>query len=90
MKCTKYKCIHNSFFKSLIGSIEAILYTKILKTYKKVSLYICPSKFIENKLLSADELYKGKTIFLPNFIEFNAQKETYSKEDYILFFRKIV
>ena len=66
--CFKYNCIHGSKVKSLIGSIEAKLYS-ILKTYKKVDLYICPSKFLEQKLLSASELYKGKTLALHNFIE---------------------
>ena len=66
--CFKYNCIHGSKVKSLIGSIEAKLYL-ILKTYKKVDLYICPSKFLEEKLLSASELYKGKTLALHNFIE---------------------
>lgn len=65
------------------------MHTRILKTYRKVSLYICPSKFIENKLLSADILYKGKTIHLPNFIENDEQKEKYSKEDYVLFFGRL-
>ena len=66
--CFKYNCIHGSKVKSLIGSIEAKLYS-ILETYKKVDLYICPSKFLEEKLLSASELYKGKTLALHNFIE---------------------
>lgn len=66
--CFKYNCIHGSRVKSLIGSIEAKLYS-VLKTYKKVDLYICPSKFLEEKLLSASELYKGKTLALHNFIE---------------------
>ncbi len=66
--CLKYNCIHGSKAKSLIGSIEAKLYS-ILKTYKKVDLYICPSYFLENKLLSASDLYSGKTLTIHNFIE---------------------
>ena len=66
--CFKYNCIHGSKAKSLIGSIEAKLYS-VLGTYKKVDLYICPSRFLEKKLLSASELYKGKTLTLHNFIE---------------------
>ena len=89
MECTKYKCIHNSFFKSLIGSLEAILHTKILKTYKKISLYICPSRFIENKLLEADNIYKGKTVYLQNFIEKNYNRENNEKDDYVLYFGRI-
>ena len=66
--CFKYSCIHGSKAKSLIGAIEAKLYS-LLKTYKKVDLYICPSRFLEDKLLSASDLYKGKTLTLHNFIE---------------------
>ena len=68
LNCLKYSCIHDSKAKSLIGAIEAKLYS-ILKTYKKVDLYICPSKFLEEKLLLANDLYRGKTLALHNFIE---------------------
>ena len=34
-----------------------------------MDLYICPSKFLEEKLLAASDLYKGKTLALHNFIE---------------------
>ena len=66
--CFKLNCIHGSKAKSLIGSIEAKLYS-LLKTYKKVDLYVCPSKFLEEKLLSGDSLYSGKTFTIHNFIE---------------------
>ncbi len=83
--CIKNKCIHNSRVKSIIGAIEAKVYS-IFKTYKKVDLYISPSYFLEEKLLSAKELYKGKTKTIHNFI--NKNKFTYEKEnteDYIAF-----
>ena len=66
--CLKYSCIHSSKAKSLIGAIEAKLYS-LLKTYKKVDLFVCPSKFLAEKLLSADSLYSGKTFTIHNFIE---------------------
>ena len=78
--CTKYNCIHNSKIKSILGSLEAILYTKILKTYKKVNKFICPSYFIEQKLLENKE-FERKTIVMHNFIELkeliNRKKENY-------------
>ena len=66
--CFKHSCIHGSKAKSLIGAIEAKLYS-VLKTYKKVDLYICPSRFLEDKLLAASDLYRGKTLTIHNFIE---------------------
>ena len=86
--CTKYNCIHNSKIKSFLGSIEGILYNKILKCYDKVNLYICPSKFLEKKLLEQDK-YKGKTTFLTNFIEIKEIEDKYKKEDYVLYFGRI-
>ena len=68
--CLKYNCIHNSKIKSFLGVIEAKLYS-FLKTYKMVDLYICPSRFLENKLLDASDIYSEKTFTIHNFIEKN-------------------
>ncbi|MBQ4517840.1 MAG: glycosyltransferase [Clostridia bacterium] len=68
INCIKNKCIHNSTVKSVLGVIEAKFYS-FLKTYKKVDLFICPSKFLENKLLSAKKYYTGKTLTIHNFID---------------------
>lgn len=83
--CLKYSCIHSSKVKSLIGAIEAKLYS-LLKTYKKVDLFVCPSKFLAEKLLSADCLYKGKTFMVHNFIEKKPMPEkTESIAPYVAF-----
>lgn len=68
--CAKNKCIHGSRVKSIIGALEARLYAW-LKTYKKVDLYVCPSYFLEQKLLAAKPLYQGKTMTIHNFISKN-------------------
>ena len=83
--CFKHSCIHGSKVKSLLGVIEAKLYS-FLKTYQKVDLYVCPSKFLEGKLLNASELYSGKTFTIHNFIERKhvpTQREC--KEPYVVF-----
>ena len=83
--CIKNKCIHKSRVKSIIGALEARLYS-VLGTYKKVDLYITPSYFLEEKLLSAKELYKGKTKTIHNFIDKNKFAcENKSGESYIAF-----
>ena len=86
--CTKYNCIHNSKIKSVLGSIEGILYTKILKSYSKVDLYICPSKFLETELLK-NETFKGKTFSMCNFIELDKSTTITKKDDYILYFGRL-
>ncbi len=76
INCIKNKCIHKSAVKSIIGVIEAMLYS-FLKTYKKIDMFICPSNFLENKLLSAKAFFKGKTCTIHNFIN----KEKFGKTD---------
>lgn len=83
--CLKYNCIHNSKVKSLLGVIEAKLYS-FLRTYKKVDLYICPSRFLENKLASGSDIYYGKTFTIHNFIEKNdISVKTDCENDYVVF-----
>lgn len=67
LSCLKHRCIHGSVVKSLLGVVEAWLYSA-LKTYRKVDLYICPSRFLAEKLTSASPLFQGKTAVLHNFI----------------------
>ena len=83
--CIKNKCIHGSMVKSIIGVIEAKLYSW-LKTYQQVDLFVCPSHFLENKLLSAKGYYEGKTKTIHNFIDKEKFENNARKEDsYIVF-----
>ena len=85
VNCIKNKCIHNSLVKSILGTAEARLYS-LLKTYKKVDLFICPSNFLEKKLLGAKKYYYGKTKTIHNFINKERFANTNRKEDsYIAF-----
>lgn len=86
--CIKGNCIHGSKIKSIIGTIEGILYTK-RDNYKNVDRYICPSFFLENKLIEANSnVYKGKTIAIHNFIDLK-DKINVNKEEYVLYFGRI-
>lgn len=82
--CMKYRCIHNSKIKSVLGSIEGMLY-HTLKTYRKVDLIICPSEFM-NKSLSCDPTLRGKTVTLHNFIDEAGDGAEAGKKEYILYF----
>ena len=85
INCIKNKCIHGSAVKSILGVIEAKIYS-LLRTYKKVDLFVCPSNFLENKLLSAKGYYEGKTRTIHNFIDKNKFTNTDRKEEsYIVF-----
>lgn len=65
--CAKNKCIHGSFFKSLVGCFEAY-YWNLRKIYKYIDVVICPSDFVK-KILSKRETFKLKTTTIHNFID---------------------
>jgi glycosyltransferase involved in cell wall biosynthesis len=89
LNCVKNKCIHGSTVKSILGALEARLYSW-LKCYKKVDLYICPSYFLESKLLSAREYYRGKTKTIHNFIDKEKFSGDFSSEEpYIAFIGRL-
>lgn len=83
--CARYKCIHGSRIKSILGSMEGVLYHS-RRTYDKVNRYICPSRFMEQMLLR-DARYAGKTAALHNFIQ--PEKGTAQKGDYVLYFGRL-
>lgn len=84
ISCIKNRCIHGSIVKSIIGAAEYYTYS-LLKTYKMVDLYICPSKFLENKLNSTNKIYNGKTFMIHNFVEEPPKKLNKSGKPYIVF-----
>lgn len=85
--CAKGNCIHGSKVKSILGSVEALLY-KAKKTYEKVDTYICPSQFMEKKL-QENPIFAGKTIAKHNFIEMLPALEKQSKDKYVLYFGRL-
>ena len=83
-QCAKRKCIHNSRIKSMLGTAEAKLY-KALKTYQKLDVIICPSRFLKSKL-DTDPILREKTIMLRNFVDIEIKNMDMQKEDYVLYF----
>ncbi len=81
--CTKNKCIHSSFSKSLIGTLEAV-YWKNKGVYKRLDKIICPSNFIKTKL-DVNPVLRDKTVVLHNFVE-KVEAVDIQKEDYVLYF----
>lgn len=84
--CAKYKCIHGSFAKSLLGSMEAWVYRK-LKAYRLIDVAICPSRFLKEKLDTCPELH-GKTVVMHNFVEPCREEKGERKkaQPYVLYF----
>ena len=84
LNCAKGKCIHGSFAKSIIGTIEAT-YWNARKTYRFFDTVISPSKFLAEKL-GTNSILKERMIILRNFIEEANEDIKKEKKDYILYF----
>lgn len=85
--CISKKCIHNSRIKSIIGLMENMIYSR-KKTYDLIDTYICPSHFIEEKLLH-EQRFQGKTIVIHNFLSENYMDIQKEKKNYVLYFGRI-
>ncbi len=82
--CAKYKCIHGSTVKSILGSMESWLYHK-RKTYDMVDTIICPSEFMACQL-KTDGILKNKLVTMHNFLTVSPIQTLPVKEDYVLYF----
>lgn len=84
--CAKRRCIHGSRIKSILGSLEGSLY-RHKRSYDKIRLLICPSRFME-RMLQRDSRFRGKTAVLQNFICPQPRREV-EKGEYVLYFGRL-
>lgn len=86
LNCAKNKCIHSSFAKSVIGSMEASFW-KLNGVYKYIDVMICCSEFMKTKL-DYNKIFSKKTIVMLNFIE-EKRVNCESKKDYVIYFGRM-
>lgn len=86
--CFENRCIHGSRLRSLLGVWEAWLY-RCRRTYSKVDRFICPSRFLEQRLLRDNaSLFAGRTAVMHNFVDGRApavQRESRFPFPYVAF-----
>lgn len=84
--CSKNRCIHNSWVKSLLGTVEAKLYMW-RRTYGMVDIIICPSEFMKRQL-DTNPLLAEKTVMMRNFVQKPAEDAEGggADTDYVLYF----
>ncbi len=81
--CTKNRCIHGSRIKSILGSIEGMIY-KSLRTYSQIDTIICPSNFLKDKL-DTNPILRKTTIVMHNFVD-RQELTNHPKENFVLYF----
>ncbi|MFI3175899.1 MAG: glycosyltransferase family 4 protein [Eubacteriales bacterium] len=86
--CSKYKCIHGSRLKSILGTLEARLYGR-LHTYRMIDAIISPSQFLANRLATHPDL-AGRIYTMTNFLNqeelIPPSKGVKSESPYALYF----
>jgi len=86
--CFLKKCVKDSKTKSLLNTIEMYLHHKIFHIYDLVDVFISPSMFLKNKV---EEMgFKGKIIYLPNFVNLEDYRPQYDwQENSIVYFGRL-
>lgn len=86
--CFKEGCMKESKLKSLLAALEAYVY-KWNKTYKKIDLFITPSRFFSEKLRQANITNKP-IIHMPNFLPKDTEYISNNKcGEYFLYFGRL-
>jgi len=87
-QCTKNKCIQNSRFKSLLGTLEMYWQRLFFPYHKLVNKFIAPSQFMKDKLLEFN--FPNSNIeVLYNFNNQEMNFSTSDTKDYFLYFGRL-
>lgn len=81
--CMLKRCHKNRLDASLVYTAESY-FNKWFKKYDSISYYVCPSRFLLNRLLEND-FKESKVTYLSNFINVSSIKPAYTPGGYILF-----
>lgn len=77
------KCLNESVSGGALGAIEMTLHKLVLKSYNSVDTFICPSRFLFDRLV-AWGIPKEKLTYLPNFIQLS-ELPILPKQDFFLY-----
>ncbi|KKR20262.1 MAG: group 1 glycosyl transferase [Parcubacteria group bacterium GW2011_GWE2_39_37] len=87
--CTKYRCLKNSYVKSLLATIEMYFHHKILRIYEKnIIQFIAPSEFVKNKAIEWG-IPAEKISLLPYFIKLDEFTPDFTVGNYWLYFGRL-
>lgn len=86
-RCLKNKCVKGSSLASLVSVVEAYLHS-MLKSYRLVDRFICPSLFYKNKLVEFG-IPEKKVVHIPNFIDADDISECVHDDGYFLYLGRL-
>ncbi len=83
----RHRCLMNSTAASWVGFIEATLH-EWLKTYHKVSLFLCPSRFLLEKVAEFG-LPREKLVHFPYFLPLDQYRPETKPSDYFIYLGRL-
>ena len=81
-----HRCM-KSYLKSLAVCLEMILHKIVLRSYRFIDYFFCPSLFIRDKCLDWG-IEKKKLVYLPHFLD-PQDEPSFNFRNYILYFGRI-
>ncbi len=63
----RFRCTDGSAAKSLLNTVEMYLHHQVMGVYRKVDVFLSPSRFLRRKVL--DMGFRGRILHLPNFVQ---------------------
>ncbi len=83
--CYKYKCIKNNRAMSFLAMLEMYLHKLVLRSYKKINLFISPSQFLKNKINEGWQVETDKIKQLYNFVDLAKFKPNFEAGEGLLY-----
>ena len=83
IRCLKNGCHKNSVLASAVYTMESY-YNKWFKKWEQVKCYLCPSKFILEKM-QENGFAAEKLVYIPNFVDPNQYQVNYDDSEYVLY-----
>lgn len=83
INCLKGRCIHGSYARSFLGTVESTLWNWV-DVYSQIDTIVCCSRFMKS-LLDTNPVLAARTVVMHNFIEPSKPMEV-QKKNYVLYF----
>jgi len=86
--CLEYRCLDNSYSRSLIAYIEMWFHHRVKKYYENgIDRFISPSEFVKNEAIKFSWPAEKISVLL-NFVDCS-EELTSNKEDYLLYYGRL-
>ena len=82
-----HRCLLDSRAASLVGAVEAYVH-RWLRTYEKVRFFLCPSRFLLEKIAEYG-VAREKLVHFPYFLPLEEYQPRYERSDYFIYLGRL-